>query len=104
MKKFFTLIAVALCAISMNAQGNYILADADAVGTDVTSVNGILFLILRKGHGQMLQNGLIMQIQISQPIHQEMGLVGVLLQVLCQQDVSINSLLLQMVRCWSAYV
>lgn len=41
MKKIITLISVALCAISINAQGNYILADADAVGTDVTSVNGI---------------------------------------------------------------
>ena len=31
MKKFFTLIIVALCAISVNAQGSYIIADGEAI-------------------------------------------------------------------------
>ena len=41
MKKIFTLIAVALCAMSASAQGTFTYALGDAVGSDVTSVTGI---------------------------------------------------------------
>lgn len=43
MKKIFTLIIVALCAISVNAQGSYIIADGEAItsGQEITGVTGI---------------------------------------------------------------
>ena len=41
MKKIFTLIAVALCAMSASAEGTYAYAAGDTPGSDVTSVTGI---------------------------------------------------------------
>jgi molybdopterin-binding protein len=43
MKKIFTLIIVALCAISVNAQGSYLIATGDAItsGQEINSVTGI---------------------------------------------------------------